>query len=121
MTGPAGTEFDRATAVTALGGGAWASEVDAGWFAGRGPNGGYLAAMVLRAMVAELRDAAREPRSLTCHYLRPAAPGAVRIDVVVERSGRATKPEPPLPLAVSEVAVEVVHERPIPDEEQEPG
>ena len=33
---------------------------------------------------------------------------------------RATKPEPPLPLAVSEVAVEVVHERPIHDEEEEP-
>src|SRR3954462_498678 len=32
---------------------------------------------------------------------------------------RATKPEPPLPLAVSEVAVEVVHERPIPGEQEE--
>jgi 7,8-dihydroneopterin aldolase/epimerase/oxygenase len=32
---------------------------------------------------------------------------------------RCAKPEPPLPLAVSEVAVEVVHERPIPDEQQE--
>jgi len=32
---------------------------------------------------------------------------------------RAAKPEPPLPLAVSEVAVEVVHERPIPGEQEE--
>ena len=32
---------------------------------------------------------------------------------------RSAKPVPPLPLAVSEVAVEVVHERPIPDEQQE--
>src|SRR3990170_4146650 len=32
---------------------------------------------------------------------------------------RCAKPEPPLPLAVSEVAVEVVHERPIPDGQQE--
>ena len=32
---------------------------------------------------------------------------------------RCAKPEPPLPLAVSEVAVEVVHERPIRDEQQE--
>jgi dihydroneopterin aldolase len=30
---------------------------------------------------------------------------------------RAAKPEPPLPLAVEEVAVEVVHERSAPDEE----
>ena len=34
---------------------------------------------------------------------------------------RAAKPEPPLPLAVSEVAVEVVHERSIPDEQEEEG
>ena len=67
MTAPGATEFDRATAVTSLGGGAWAADIDAGWFAGRGPNGGYLAATVLRAMVAELDDPAREPRSLTCH------------------------------------------------------
>jgi acyl-CoA thioesterase len=90
VTAPAATEFDRATAVAPLGDGAWAGAVDAGWFAGRGPNGGYLAAIVLRAMAAELADAAREPRSLTCHYLRPPAAGPVRIDVTAERSGRAT-------------------------------
>ena len=91
MTAPGATEFDRATAVTSLGGGgAWGADIDAGWFAGRGPNGGYLAATVLRAMVAELDDPAREPRSLTCHYLRPPAAGPVRVDVTVERSGRAT-------------------------------
>ena len=32
---------------------------------------------------------------------------------------RAAKPDPPLPLAVSEVAVEVVHERVVPDEREE--
>lgn len=90
MTAQAATEFDRVTAVTSLGDGAWAAAIDSGWFAGRGPNGGYLAAIVLRAMVAELGDPAREPRSLTCHYLRPPAAGPVRIDVTVERSGRAT-------------------------------
>jgi acyl-CoA thioesterase len=90
VTGAGQTEFDRATAVAPLGGGAWSAAVDAGWFAGRGPNGGYLAAMVLRAMVEEVADPAREPRSLTCHYLRPPAAGEVRIDVTVERAGRAT-------------------------------
>lgn len=34
---------------------------------------------------------------------------------------RAAKPEPPLPLAVDEVAVEVVHERPSTDEEEAEG
>jgi acyl-CoA thioesterase len=90
VTAAAGTEFDRATAIEPLGRGAYAGTVDAGWFAGRGPNGGYLAAIVLRAMVAEVDDPAREPRSLTCHYLRPPAAGAIRVEVTVERAGRAT-------------------------------
>jgi len=90
VTGAGATEFDRATAVAPLGDGAWASACDPGWFAGRGPNGGYLAAMVLRAMIAELGDREREPRSLTCHYLRPPSDGPVRVEVTVERSGRAT-------------------------------
>jgi acyl-CoA thioesterase len=90
VTAPAATEFDRATAVAPLGDGAWGAGIDRLWFAGPGPNGGYLAAIVLRAMAAELDDAAREPRSLTCHYLRPPTAGPVRIDVTVERAGRAT-------------------------------
>jgi acyl-CoA thioesterase len=85
----AATEFDRATAVAPLGDGAWEGVCDPGWWAGRGPNGGYLAAIVLRAMAGELGDPAREPRSLTCHYLRPPRDGALRVDVTVERSGRA--------------------------------
>jgi len=32
---------------------------------------------------------------------------------------RAAKPEPPLPLAIQEVGVEVTHERAVPDEEEE--
>ena len=45
MTAQAATEFDRVTAVTSLCDGAWAAAIDSGWFAGRGPNGGYLAAI----------------------------------------------------------------------------
>ncbi len=54
-----------------------------------GPNGGYLAAIVLRAMVAEVGEGEREPRSLTLHYLRPPADGPVHIAVTVERAGRS--------------------------------
>ncbi len=86
----AATEFDRGTAVTPLGDGAWAATADPAWRVLRGPNGGYLAAIVLRAMIAELADPARDPRSLSCHYLRPPADGPLRIEVTVERSGRTT-------------------------------
>jgi acyl-CoA thioesterase len=40
-------------------------------------------------MAAELADPEREPRSLTCHYLRPPRPGDVRLDVALERAGRS--------------------------------
>jgi acyl-CoA thioesterase len=83
------TAFDRATAVTAAGDGAWRASVDPAWSVPRGPNGGYLAAIVLRAILAEVGDPAREPRSLTLHYLRPPAPGELTAAVTVERSGRS--------------------------------
>jgi len=81
--------FSRATAVEPLGDGAWRATCDAGWSTSLGPNGGYLAAIVLRAMIATLDDPARRVRSLTCHYLRPPAVGDVRVDVAVERTGRS--------------------------------
>jgi acyl-CoA thioesterase len=81
--------FGRATAVEALGDGAWRATCEPSWNTQLGPNGGYLAAIVLRAMAAELDDAARAARSLTCHYLRPPGAGELRVEVKVERSGRS--------------------------------
>jgi acyl-CoA thioesterase len=81
--------FARATAVQPLGDGAWRADCDPGWSTQLGPNGGYLAAVILRAMAAALDDGARKARSLTCHYLRPPGDGALRLDVAVERSGRS--------------------------------
>jgi acyl-CoA thioesterase len=83
------TAFDRATAVSPVRPGVWSAVCDGAWSAPRGPNGGYLAAIVLRAMVARLADPAREARSLTLHYLRPPADGEVQIEVAVERAGRS--------------------------------
>lgn len=80
--------FERATAVEPLGAGRFSATVDEGWFAVRGPNGGYLAAIVLRAMAAAVGDPARAPRSLTLHYTRPPAAGTVELAVTVEREGR---------------------------------
>lgn len=81
--------FARATEVEALGDGAWRGACDPAWNTQLGPNGGYLAAIILRAMQAELGDEARQARSLTCHYLRPPGAGELRLDVTVERSGRS--------------------------------
>jgi acyl-CoA thioesterase len=81
--------FARGTAVEPLGDGAWAASCDRAWSTQLGLNGGYLAAIVLRSMTAELDDAERHARSLTCHYLRPPAVGDVRVEVTHERSGRS--------------------------------
>ncbi|HEV3095155.1 MAG TPA: thioesterase family protein [Solirubrobacteraceae bacterium] len=98
------TVFDHDTAVTRLldappsgaNGAAGAAvtqrftaTVASGWRAGRGPHGGYLAAMLLRAMVEAVEDPGRTPRSLTIHYTRAPEPGGIEIDVTVERAGRS--------------------------------
>lgn len=62
--------------------------VDRSWWIVNGPNGGYVAALVLRAIVAEVGDPTRRPRSLTLHYLRAPGEGPLDIEVVIERSGR---------------------------------
>lgn len=80
--------FTVDTAVEALGDGRFGCHVSERWGVVRGPNGGYVAALVLRAMEAAVAEPARAPRSLTCHYLRPPAVGPAEVHVVIERAGR---------------------------------
>jgi acyl-CoA thioesterase len=83
------TRFVTDTAVVARDDGAFDATIDPGWFIVRGPNGGYVAAIFVRAFEATVDDAERAPRSLTIHYLRPPVVGPVVIEVTVERSGRS--------------------------------
>ena len=83
------TRFDDDTAVVDLGGGVYEGRVDRGWWVMRGPNGGYVAAIVLRAMTLAVADAARAARSLTIHYTSAPTEGPVRIRTTVERAGRS--------------------------------
>ncbi|HEV7938944.1 MAG TPA: thioesterase family protein [Solirubrobacteraceae bacterium] len=94
------TVFDRDTAVRRVDGGTddgalttgealFAAEIASGWRAGRGPHGGYLAAMLLRALTAAVDDPERTPRSLTIHYTRAPDPGPIAIRTVIEREGRS--------------------------------
>ncbi len=94
----AATAFDRDTAVRVVarsddGRGAgelvFAADVSPDWRAGRGPHGGYLAALLLRALVRSVDDPARTPRSLTVHYARAPRPGDVTIATRIERAGRS--------------------------------
>jgi acyl-CoA thioesterase len=87
------SRFDRDTSVRAVdpsdaGPGVHEGRIDRGWWVVRGPNGGYVAALLLRALAAEV-PAERAPRSLTVHYTAPPAEGPVRVHTRVERVGRS--------------------------------
>jgi acyl-CoA thioesterase len=82
------SRFARDTAVVPLGDGTYEGHIDPGWWIERGPNGGYVAAVVLRALTDAVANPERTPRSLTVHYLAPPVEGPVRIETAVVRSGR---------------------------------
>ena len=82
--------FDSGTAVEPIGSGRYRGGVDEAWWIGKGPNGGYLASIVLNALTLEVNDPARTPRSLTVHYLARPELGDVEVGVSLERVGRST-------------------------------
>ena len=83
------TRFERDTTVARAADGAYDVRIDRGWWIVVGPNGGYVAALLLRALAAEVGDVARAPRSLTIHYVTPGVEGPARVHVRVERNGRS--------------------------------
>ncbi|MDX6699057.1 MAG: hypothetical protein QOE65_2454 [Solirubrobacteraceae bacterium] len=72
-----------------LGDGAWAGEIVEHWWTPRGPLGGYVMAILLKAMATAVADDARQARSLSVHFLRPPAAGPVTVRPAVERAGRS--------------------------------
>ena len=57
----------------------------------RGPNGGFLAALALRAVTETVERDAKRPCSLSLHFLVPPRDGELDVSVTVERTGeRAT-------------------------------
>src|SRR4051794_23898841 len=79
--------FDLDTAVQDLGGGRFGAEMSERWWVERGPNGGYVAAVILRAIQAAAASE-RAPRSLTVQFPRAPVAGPVEIMVKTERQGR---------------------------------
>ena len=86
--GPRTSRFDRDTALVALGDGRFRGRMDPGWWIERGPNGGYVAAIILRALTMAVDDLGRSPRSFTVHFLAPPVEGAVEVVTAIERGGR---------------------------------
>lgn len=82
-------QFDRDTAITLLPDGRYDTEIRDNWNVMIGPNGGYIAAIILRALMQQLDDPARTPRSVTYHFLTPSVPGPARVEVSLEKLGRS--------------------------------
>ena len=83
------TTFDRETAITKIADGTYTASMATSWWVVRGPNGGYLAAVILRALTDAVDDPDRTPRSLTVHYASSPGEGDVQLFTVLERVGRS--------------------------------
>lgn len=82
------SRFEQDTAVEPLGGGRFRFQVNRDWWVLLGPNGGFVAAVLLRACAVVVDDPERTPRTLTVHYLVPPREGPAEVEVTVERAGR---------------------------------
>lgn len=86
---PSPTPFERDTAIEPIGNGTYRATITHDWWVIRGPNGGYLAAIILRAIQHAVADDTRAPRSLTVHYMTPPDEGEVTVTTQIERQGRS--------------------------------
>ena len=83
------TIFDTDTRLEPISPTRFSGSISKRWWIERAPNGGYVAAILLRSLVMTLGDPSRPPRSLTVHYLDPLKEGSCEVQTAVERSGRA--------------------------------
>jgi acyl-CoA thioesterase len=81
--------FDEDTALIPAGSGVWDAAIADGWATPRGPLGGYVMALMLRAFDLAIADAGRSARSVTMHFLRAPEVGPVQVRATVERAGRS--------------------------------
>ncbi|MFF3173720.1 thioesterase family protein [Streptomyces sp. NPDC057900] len=80
------SEFDRDTAVTLREEGVYDAELSAGWTIIRAVNGGYLLAILGRALGEALPHP--DPLSVSAHYLTASVPGPAVIRTQIVRTGR---------------------------------
>lgn len=83
------TTFERDTQIETVAPGHHRARLGDGWWIGPGPNGGYMAAVLVRAIAAATNDPARAPRSLTVHYVRRPERGVADVHTTIERAGRS--------------------------------
>jgi acyl-CoA thioesterase len=83
--------FQRTVAVRGLGDGRYSAELREEWQGPAAPNGGILAATLLRAAQAELGPDAPPARTVAAHFLEAPAAGPAQLDVEVLRMGKRVR------------------------------
>ncbi|MEA2461772.1 MAG: hypothetical protein QOH90_1949 [Actinomycetota bacterium] len=81
--------FEKGTAVQPVGDGRYRGDVQPGWRVVRGAHGGYISAIILRALTSAQGDPTRTVRSFTTHFLSAPEEGSVDIVTATERRGRS--------------------------------
>ena len=81
--------FDKTTELEPAGDGIYRGTLDRTWWIAAGPNGGFLASLILGGLQLEVGDPERTPRSLSVHYVARAGEGDVEVHASVERVGRS--------------------------------
>lgn len=81
--------LDRDTQLEPIEENRFRGRVDKGWWIVKGPNGGYLAAILLRAMQMTTNRIERTPRSMSIYYLSMARSGSIDVVTAVEKHGRS--------------------------------
>ena len=87
MLSPVLTNFSEATNLTKTGDNRYRVEFDRSWWVIAGPNGGIIAAVILKAAMAALPEN-RTARTITVHYLSAPGEGEAEIVVTVDKNGK---------------------------------
>ncbi len=82
------TPFESAVAVDLVGRGCYQAVVDRGWDGPAAPNGGILAAIMVRAAQVELGPEAPVARTISVQFLEAPGHGPVEVDVEILRAGK---------------------------------
>ncbi len=80
--------FEDTVAGQRIGPGRYRAVVGAAWDGPAAPNGGVLAAVMVRAAQAELGSPAPPPRSVSAQFLEPPGHGPVHLGVEILRRGK---------------------------------
>jgi acyl-CoA thioesterase len=82
-------KFDLDTALERRNESTFVGATNRDWWVERGPHGGFLAALMLRALRTTIDDPSRPVRSLTVHYIAPPTEGPIEVKTAIERVGKS--------------------------------